>query len=165
MFNQSATKPSYEKVEWPPFLSLAQFFTAHGYAFFLPGRYPHEELDHPTKGNTNSTKASPSKSTQQSEARNADLLAAISWVKGQSYIDENRIVLCGHSAGAIQALLVSAKTPEIRGTITFSVGAISWKRQSNPAGPAPNRGSRHHHADVTATTAERLQHRTKSRAR
>ncbi|MDB6026924.1 MAG: hypothetical protein JWM68_3147 [Verrucomicrobiales bacterium] len=123
VFNQSATRPSYEKIDWPPFLSLAQFFTAHGYAFFLPGRYAHEGLQNKSA----STNKSLPKWAGETEARNADVLAGVTWLKGQSYIDENRIVLCGHSAGAIQALLVAAKDPEIRGTITFSVGAISWK--------------------------------------
>ena len=117
LFNQSAIKPSYEKIEWPPFLSLAQFFTTNGYVFFLPGRYNHEIPASSTVP----------KWSQETDARNADVVAGLDWLKTQSYVDENRIVLCGHSAGAIQALLVAEKKPGIRGTISFSVGAISWK--------------------------------------
>ncbi len=120
IFNQSATKPSYEKIEWPPFLSLAQFFTTNGYVFFLPGRYNH---DTPTNSPL-------PKWAAESEARNSDVIAALTWVKAQTYVDEERVVLCGHSAGAIQALLVAERKPEIRGTITFSVGAISWKNST-----------------------------------
>jgi carboxymethylenebutenolidase len=124
IFNQSATRPSYEKIDWPPFLALAQFFTTNGYVFFIPGRYNHEGLEGSA---TNGDIRKAQNWSLETEARNSDVLAGITWLKAQSYVDENRIVLCGHSAGAIQALLVAEKKPEVCGTIAFSVGAISWK--------------------------------------
>lgn len=122
VFNQSASKPSYEKIELLPFPSLAEFFTQHGYVFFIPGRYGHESAVE----STNAPAGAP-KWLVESDARNSDVLASINWLKAQSFIDENRIVICGHNAGAIQSLLVAEKKPDIRGTIAFSVGAVSWK--------------------------------------
>jgi dienelactone hydrolase len=124
IFSQSANKPSYEKLDWPPFASLAQFFTSHGYAFFLPGRYsqggdPKLVVPQDVKGMLPMWEL-------EGEGHVRDVIGAIDWAKTQTYIDEDRVVLCGHSAGAISVLLASEKKPAITAIITFSVGAISW---------------------------------------
>ncbi len=125
VYNQSATKPSYEKIETPPFTTLAQFFTSHGYVFFLPGRYTHDALTN--KVEASNARAAVPNWLLESDYRNADIVAGIDWLKAQSFVDEGRIVLCGHSAGAIQSLLVAEKESGIRGTICFSVASVSWK--------------------------------------
>lgn len=127
VFNQASAEPVYDDVSSMPFAELARFFTSHGYVFFLPGRFAHEG---PGVAPTSSPEARV-KWLHMHDMHNSDIVAAMDWLKAQACVDENKIIMVGHSSGAIQTLLVSGIKQDIRGSIVFSPGAMVW--QTNPA--------------------------------
>ena len=61
-----------------------------------------------------------------------DLLAAIDFVRGLPYVDEERVFLGGHSTGGTLALLaVASGTTKIRGVISFGPVADPWNYGSH----------------------------------
>ena len=66
------------------------------------------------------------KAIELHERYNADVAAAIEWLKKQSLVDANRIAVTGLSYGGIQTLLTAEKNLGLRGAIPFAPGAMSW---------------------------------------
>ena len=52
--------------------------------------------------------------------------AALAWLRTQSFVDPERIVLAGDGLGANAALIVASKEKDIRGALLFSPDAASW---------------------------------------
>lgn len=107
---------------WQP--DLAHFYTAHGWAFLLPHRRGHGQ----SPGKYIADGASDAQMIALNDEHNADVLAAIAWVKTQAHIDPARVVVSGCSFGGIQTMITAAKNAGIRAAVPFAPGAIMWGR-------------------------------------
>jgi len=105
---------------------LAEFYTAHGFVFFLPhrsgqGRSPGSYVMEEIEG-----KRDPFIAVQVQQKANEDVVAAMSWLRDQREVDTNRIVVSACSFGGIQTLLAAEKGLGARAFIAFAPGAKSW---------------------------------------
>jgi dipeptidyl aminopeptidase/acylaminoacyl peptidase len=57
-----------------------------------------------------------------------DVLAALTFLKSQSFVDPKRIVISGCSYGGIQTLLAGEHELGVRALVPFAPGAMSWNR-------------------------------------
>src|SRR5262249_26477292 len=57
---------------------------------------------------------------------NADVVAAVSWLKDQTFVDPNRIIVTGVSYGGIQTLITAEKGLDVKGFVAFAPGAMSY---------------------------------------
>ena len=103
---------------------LAHFYVQHGWAFFLPHRRGHGRSPGDYIGDEHDTK----KILALQEEHNADVVAAIGWIKTQPGIDPARVVVSGCSFGGIQTMLVAGKDVGIRAAVPFAPGAIMWSQ-------------------------------------
>lgn len=60
------------------------------------------------------------------EEYNRDVVAAVEWLKGQSFVDQQHLVMSGCSYGGIQTLLTAEKGLGIRAFAPFAPAAKSW---------------------------------------
>jgi dienelactone hydrolase len=120
---------------WQP--GLAAFYTANGFAFFIPHR----------RGQGRSSDAGPYIVDRQPsrlqivangsasgktvialhEEASRDVEAALAWLKARPDIDPRRIVMSGVSFGGIQTLLAAEKDLGVRAFAAFAPGAMSWR--------------------------------------
>lgn len=116
---------SEKRPGWQP--QLASFYNANGFVFFLPhrrgqgrspGLYIMDEI--------RSTGRNPIAAVQAQRAANADVVAALNWLKTQPEVDASRIVVSGCSFGGIQTLLTAEKGLGVRAFIAFAPAAQSW---------------------------------------
>jgi carboxymethylenebutenolidase len=124
IYNQATTKPSIEMGDTAPFLTLAKLYTQRGYVLFLPGRRLADGSFAEKKDGTTTTQNQLVMDALKFHER--DLEAAIAWFKAQSYVDEKRVFVSGHSSGALNSLLLAEKELGIRGVIAFSPAAKVW---------------------------------------
>ena len=120
---------------WQP--ELAAFYTANGFAFFIPHRRgqgqsgaagPYIVDRQPSKLATVVTGASAGrKIVALHEEANHDVEAALAWLKARPDIDPGRIVMSGVSFGGIQTLLAAEKGLGVRAFAAFAPGAMSWR--------------------------------------
>jgi len=120
---------------WQP--GLAAFYTANGFAFFIPHRRGQGQssaagpyiLDRqPSKLRTIFARSSAGREVialHEEAAR--DVEAALAWLKARPEIDPGRIVMSGVSFGGIQTLLAAEKGQGVRAFAAFAPGAISWR--------------------------------------
>jgi dienelactone hydrolase len=120
---------------WQP--GLAAFYTANGFAFFIPHR----------RGQGRSSDAGPYIMDRQPstlrrvadgdasgkavialhEEASRDVEAALAWLRTRPEIDAHRIVMSGVSFGGIQTLLAAEKDLGVRAFAAFAPGAMSWR--------------------------------------
>ena len=110
---------------------LAAFFTGHGFVYFVPhrtghGRSPGVDISDRLAGyrGTSNFRA---EQVWLLEEDNADVVAAVNWLKAQPFVDARRIVMAGVSYGGIQTLLAAEKGLGISAFIAFAPGAMSWR--------------------------------------
>ena len=120
---------------WQP--DLAAFYTANGFAFFIPHRRgqgqssaagPYIMDRQPSKLRVVFTGSSAGKAVialHEEAARDVD--AALAWLKARPDIDPGRIVMSGVSFGGIQTLLAAEKGQGVRAFVAFAPGAMSWR--------------------------------------
>jgi dienelactone hydrolase len=111
----------------PP-TKLAEFYTSHGYVFFTPQRRGHGRSPGPYFADQ--VGRSPfSRSTRMVELlveQNADVVAAVAYMKSQPYVDPERIAVSGCSFGGIETLLTGEHAIGVKALIPFAPGAMSW---------------------------------------
>jgi dienelactone hydrolase len=103
---------------------LAHFYVEHGWAFLIPHRRGHGRSPGDYIGNEPDN----AKQVVLQDEHNADVVAAIAWVKAQPGIDPARVVVSGCSYGGVQTLLVAAKDVGIRAAVPFAPAAIMWSK-------------------------------------
>lgn len=113
---------------------LARFYTQHGFVFFAPIRHGHGNTDGPYI--VDLQKEIAEKEPDQAIARreqvklhdvyNADVVAALAWLKEQPFVDRSRIVVSGCSYGGIQTLITAEKGLGVKAFIPFAPGAMSF---------------------------------------
>ena len=62
------------------------------------------------------------------ERESEDVRAALSYVRGLSSIDPNRLALMGSSFGGVMTLLAAAAEPELKCAVEFAGAAMNWDR-------------------------------------
>jgi carboxymethylenebutenolidase len=113
---------------------LGLFCTQHGYAFFVPVRHGHNPSPGEYFGNTiqeyiasgEDRAAIQKKVVALAEESNEDVVAALAWLKQQSYVTPNEIGVAGVGYGGLQALLLAERGLDLRACIAFSPAAMSW---------------------------------------
>jgi dienelactone hydrolase len=116
---------------WRP--ELGAFYTAHGYVFFVPhrrgqGRSPGDYIEDLR------AKAPPDRRNQRlvdlQENAVEDVVAALSYLKSQPFVDRERVAMSGCSYGGIQTLLAGERDLGVKALVPFAPAAISW--EGNP---------------------------------
>jgi carboxymethylenebutenolidase len=120
---------------WQP--DLAAFYTANGFAFFIPHRRGQGQSGaagpwivdrQPSKAAVVLTGASAGrKIIALHEEATHDVEAALAWLKARPEIDPGRVVMSGVSFGGIQTLLAAEKGLGVRAFAAFAPGAMSWR--------------------------------------
>ena len=117
---------------------LAEFWNAQGFVFFAPvrsghGGNPGEYIGDQQKALQVGVKKRGQKFPEVlklHQRANEDVVAALQWLKQQSYVDAKRIVVAGGSYGGIQTLLTAGRDgKEKLGVLCFiamSPAAMSW---------------------------------------
>ena len=113
---------------------LGLFCTQRGYVVFVPIRHGHSPSPGQYFGDTiqeyiasGADRASIQKKVVALEEEyNQDVVAALSWLKKQTYANANAIAVAGAAYGGLQALLTAEKDVDLRACIAFSPGATSW---------------------------------------
>jgi dienelactone hydrolase len=120
---------------WQP--GLAEYYTANGFAFFLPhrrgqgrssaaGAYILDRQPSKLRVVTSPT-ASGREVIALHEEASHDVEAALAWLKARPEVDAQRIVMSGVSFGGIQTLLAAEKGQGVRAFVAFAPGAMSWR--------------------------------------
>lgn len=117
------------------FPTLGQFWTSNGFIFFVPhrpghGRSPGEyivDLQDKFRAQEKDTNKMQRYVISLHERFNADVAAAVNWLKTQPDVDTNRLVVSGISYGGIQTVLASEKDLGVKAFVTFSPAAMSWR--------------------------------------
>jgi dienelactone hydrolase len=113
---------------------LARFYTKQGFVFFAPhrhgqgrspGAYIEELIEKYAATEKNRTSVGKYVVKLQEEY-NQDVVAAVEWLKGQSFVDQQRMVMSGCSYGGIQTLLAAEKGLGLRAFAPFAPAAKSW---------------------------------------
>lgn len=115
--------------------ALARLYTDAGYVLFLPDRHlsdiAHEEYSLELQALLK--KGKPSNSVRQRqyieymEINADDIMAALAWLKKQSYVDARRIAMSGWNTGATASLLTAKRAAGIRAYVPFSIGVTRWQ--------------------------------------
>jgi len=105
---------------------LAEFYTSHGFVFFLPHRRGQGKSSGPYIMDEIRRSRDPSIAVQLQDLANEDVVAAMTWLRTQKEVDPNRIVVSGCSFGGIQTLLTAEKGLGARAFIAFAPAAQSW---------------------------------------
>ena len=117
---------------------LAAFYTAHGFVFFIPHRRGHGLSDGRyivdlqrafAAAHAGDRDAVWKEQVRLLEMNNADVAAALDWLKAQPYVDRERIVMSGCSYGGIQTLLAAEQGWGVKGFVPFAPAAMSWANQ------------------------------------
>lgn len=111
-------------------VGMAHFYTSHGYVFFTTSRRTASQLSMEEKGvpipKHHSKRVS---SLPEYESQTKDVAAAVNWIKLQSYVDENRVVVAGYDAGGVASLLAAEQNIGVRAYVIFSPYAEHWKQK------------------------------------
>lgn len=114
---------------------LGEFWSAHGFIFFFPHRSGHgrspgewivEAQQKFQEGESDTTKAQ-KHAIELHERANLDVEAAVRWLKQQSFVDTNQIIMSGVSYGGIQTVLAAEKDLGVKAFIPFAPAAMSWR--------------------------------------
>jgi len=113
---------------------LARYYTKLGFVFFLPHRHGQGRSPGPYIEELIEKYAAIEKNrtlfqkyvVRLHEEYNLDVVAAVEWLKGQSFVDQRRMVMSGCSYGGIQTLLTAEKGLGLRAFVPFAPAAKSW---------------------------------------
>jgi carboxymethylenebutenolidase len=113
---------------------LARFYTKLGFVFFLPhrhgqGRSPgayFQDLIEKYAAIEKNRTLFQKYVVRLHEEYNLDVVAAVEWLKGQPFVDQQHMVMSGCSYGGIQTLLTAEKGLGLRAFVPFAPAARSW---------------------------------------
>ncbi|WP_394834202.1 dienelactone hydrolase family protein [Pendulispora rubella] len=120
----SEAEPS---IEWAG--ALADWFRGHGFVFFMPyrrgslgseGPYWEDVVGrHPVGERVRAL-------VDEMDAQNADVVAAIDWIREQPYADRARVSVAGCSFGGIQTVLTAEKDLGLSAAVDFAGASATW---------------------------------------
>ena len=114
---------------WLP--GLAPVFVRQGYVFFIPhrrgqgrspGPYIQDQIEQAGSRAERSRLL-----VELHELQLNDQIAALAFLKNQSYVDSGRLAVAGCSYGGIQTVLAAERETGYRAAIDFAGGAESWQ--------------------------------------
>lgn len=110
---------------------LAKFYTQNSYVFFSPhrrgqGRSPGNYIQDLVAEAAPWQRAKRMMELQDEQV--SDVIAALDFLKTQSFVDPRRIAISGCSYGGIQTLLTGEYNLGVLALIPFAPGAMSWDR-------------------------------------
>jgi dienelactone hydrolase len=113
---------------------LARFYTKLGFVFFLPhrhgqGRSPGayiEDLIEKYAAIEKNRTLFQKYVVKLHEEYNRDVVAAVEWLKGRPFVDQQHLVMSGCSYGGIQTILTAEKGLGLRAFVPFAPAAKSW---------------------------------------
>jgi len=110
--------------------TLAAFYTAHNYVFFVPhrrgqGRSPGDYIENLVAMAPPSERGR--RMVQLQEAEVEDVVSALNYLRAQAFIDSGRIAISGCSYGGIQTLLAGEHPLGAKALVPFAPGAMSWE--------------------------------------
>jgi carboxymethylenebutenolidase len=117
---------------WLP--ELAPLFLSRGFVLFIPhrrgqgrsqGDYIMDLLA--SAGQNGGKEARSKKLVELMELQLEDQVAALTFLKGMSYVDSNRIAVAGCSFGGIQTVLMAERGLGLRAAVDFAGAAQTWK--------------------------------------
>jgi carboxymethylenebutenolidase len=117
------------------FPTLGEFWTSKGFVFFVPhrrghGRSPGDyivDLQTQFREKEKDSLLVQKHDIKMHERANADVVAAVAWLKQQLFINTNALVMSGISYGGIQTILAAEKGLGVKAFIPFSPAAMSWR--------------------------------------
>ncbi|MDB6025525.1 MAG: dienelactone hydrolase [Verrucomicrobiales bacterium] len=126
VYLRTGNKPITESA--PPVPELGKFYTDKGFVLFVPMHRSAEELKVEVKGvQAKGNNHKKGKITlPEYTVMTKDIAAAVTWLKSQSFVNENRVAVAGQGSGAVGALLLSQQDVEVSGYIIFSPAAQTW---------------------------------------
>jgi carboxymethylenebutenolidase len=109
---------------------LARFYTAHSYVFFVPhrrgqGRSPGDYIQDLVAQAPPNERAERMVALQEDEVD--DVVAGLTYLKSQPFVDPARVAISGCSYGGIQTLLTGERDLGIKALVPFAPGAMSWE--------------------------------------
>ena len=106
---------------------IGNYFVDKGYVVFVPHRRGHGRS--PSDRQVDSLFDQGFKGVVAlHELHLEDTLAALAYLRAQSYVDSRRIAAAGCSYGGIQTLLASEKGSGLKAAIAFAAAAETWSR-------------------------------------
>jgi dienelactone hydrolase len=110
---------------------LAGFYTAHSYVFFVPhrrgqGRSPGDYIQDLIAQAPPYERARRMVELQEDEVD--DVIAGLTYLKSQPFVDPTRIAVSGCSYGGIQTLLIGERDLGVQALVPFAPGAMSWEQ-------------------------------------
>jgi carboxymethylenebutenolidase len=113
---------------------LGLFCIQHGYALFVPVRHGHSpspgeyfsDTIQDYIGSGEDRVSIQRKVVALAEESNEDVVAALNWLKKQTYINTDAIAVGGVAYGGLRSLLAAERGLNLRACIAFSPGAMSW---------------------------------------
>ncbi|HMI82761.1 MAG TPA: dienelactone hydrolase family protein [Polyangiaceae bacterium] len=106
------------------------FFTRHGFVVFVPHRRGHGRSEGPyviDEANAAGERRGEVIADRLAEQVD-DVAAAVSYVKGLSFVDPSRVAVAGCSFGGIESLLAAERDLGIRAAIDFAGAAMTWSQ-------------------------------------
>jgi dienelactone hydrolase len=100
---------------------LTEACVSRGYVLLVPGRHPFN-----APNNVESSSGAEKRFLQENEFQAANLYSALQVLKARSYVDEKRIAVMGHGAGAISLLFAFPQDLGVRGLLLFSPDRAAW---------------------------------------
>lgn len=109
-------------------VAVANFYTSHGFVCFVTSRRRADQLTSEEKAlHVPQNSAKNSATLPEFEGFTKDVAAAVNWIKVQSYVDENRVVVVGYESGGTASLLAAEQDIGVRAFVIFSPSAQHWK--------------------------------------
>lgn len=114
---------------------LAAFYNLKGFVFFIPhrsgqglspGKYIVDTTEEYKKAHPGDGDGLRKETVRLHDVANADVEAAVAWLRARPFVDKNRIVMSGCSYGGIQTVLSAEKGMGVRAFVPFAPAAMSW---------------------------------------
>lgn len=120
VWNYGHGQPLLEQGSPSKFNQLADFYLAKNYVFCVPDR---------TGGELPVVKGQRKKRNPTAEGETEDIIAAVSWVRQQSYVDASKVAVSGVMSGAVQSMLAVERDATIRAAVVFSPAVYTWDQE------------------------------------
>lgn len=114
---------------------LARLFVEKGYVLFVPDRHMHLVPDgdlsskSPVEAQLSEQEKENRRYRKYLDLNAKDVMAALAWVREQSYVDSKRVILSGWASGGMAALMAATFDRHVRGAVLFSPGCTQWQNK------------------------------------
>ena len=108
---------------------IGAFFQSHGYVAFFPyrrgsggseGPYWQDEVKKRPQAEEHEA------AVAQLDAQSDDVLAAVTWIRDQPYVDRGHVAVAGCSFGGIESVLAAERATGIYAAVDFAGASMAW---------------------------------------